>query len=226
MGQKVNPISLRLGINNTWDARWHDSKRYAQFLHQDVLIRDLIMKKLRYSAGISKVIIERTANRTKVVCYAAYPGVIIGRKGEDIDALRKEVMKIAKNSVTISVLEIRKAALDARLVADSIAKQLVARVSFRRAMKRALRLTMKTGALGMRVNCSGRLGGAAIARMEWYREGRVPLHKLRADIDYGLSVAHTTYGTIGVKVWIYTGDIMEHNAMAHDNRVREKVSAR
>lgn len=226
MGQKVNPISLRLGINNTWDARWHDTKRYAKFLHEDVRIRTLIMGKLRYSAAVSRVVIERTANRVKVTCYAAYPGVVIGRKGEDIDLLRKEIMAITKTSVLVSVLEIRKMALDARLVADSISKQLVARVSFRRAMKRALRMTMKMGALGMRVNCAGRLGGAAIARTEWYREGRVPLHKLRADIDYGLSVAYTTYGTVGVKVWIYTGDIMEHDAMAHDNRVREKGSTR
>ena len=226
MGQKVNPISLCLGINNTWDARWHDTKRYAQLLHEDVRIRALVMGKLRYSAAVSRVVVERTANRVKVICYAAYPGVVIGRKGEDIDALRKSISAITKTNVLVSVVEIHKMALDARLVADSIAKQLMARVSFRRAMKRAIRMTMKMGALGIRVNCGGRLGGAAIARTEWYREGRVPLHKLRADIDYGLSVAYTTYGTIGVKVWIYTGDIMEHNAMAHDNRVREKGSSR
>ncbi|MCY4414140.1 MAG: 30S ribosomal protein S3 [Alphaproteobacteria bacterium] len=226
MGQKVNPIGLRLGINNTWDARWHESKRYAAFLYQDVLIRQHIMKKLRYTAAVSRVVVERAANRVKVTCYAGYPGVLIGRKGEDIDRLRKEIMAITKTEVTVSVLEIRKPALDARLVADSIAQQLVKRVSFRRAMKRAMRITLKAGALGIRVNCAGRLGGAAIARTEWYREGRVPLHKLRADIDYALSEAMTTYGVVGVKVWIYTGDIMEHDAMAHDNRVRAMGSAR
>ena len=221
MGQKVNAVGLRLGINNTWDARWHSQKNYAEFLLQDTIIRDHIMKKMRYSAGVSKVVIERAANRVKVICYAAYPGIIIGRKGEDINTLRQEIIKLTGVEVALSVLEVRRPALDARIVGGTIAQQLEKRVSFRRAMKRAMRLTMRAGALGIRVNCSGRLGGAAIARMEWYREGRVPLHKLRADVDYGLSVAHTTYGTIGVKVWIYTGDILEHDAMAHDRRVRD-----
>ncbi len=226
MGQKVNAVGLRLGINNTWDARWHSQKNYAEFLLQDTMIRDFVMKKLRYSAGISRVVVERTASRVKVICYSAYPGIIIGRKGEDINVLRRDISKLIKTDVTVSVLEVRRPALDARIVGGSIAQQLEKRVSFRRAMRRAMRLTMRAGALGIRVNCSGRLGGAAIARMEWYREGRVPLHKLRADVDYGLSVAYTTYGTIGVKVWIYTGDILEHDAMAHDKRVRDNALVR
>ncbi|UNM06289.1 MAG: 30S ribosomal protein S3 [Holosporaceae bacterium] len=223
MGQKVNPISLRLKVNRTWDSRWYAGDRdYATYLAQDLKIREYIFKHLD-QAAVSKVVIERPNKKARVTIYSARPGVIIGKKGVDIDTLKKALNKIVGTDVTLNILEVRKPDFDARLLADSIARQLERRVSFRRAMKRAVQTALKAGVVGIRINCSGRLGGAEIARMEWYREGRVPLHTLRADIDYGVSTAFTTYGACGIKVWVYKGDIMEHDPMAQDRRVREHV---
>lgn len=223
MGQKVNPISLRLKVNRTWDSRWYAPNRdYATYLAQDLKIRAFVLKKLD-QAAVSKVVVERPNKKPRVTIYSARPGVIIGKKGADIDSLKKALNKIAGCEVVLNILEVRKPDFEARLVADSIARQLERRVSFRRAMKKAVQTALKAGVLGIRINCAGRLGGAEIARTEWYREGRVPLHTLRADIDYGLSTAFTTYGTCGIKVWIYKGDIMEHDPMAQDKRVREHV---
>jgi small subunit ribosomal protein S3 len=223
MGQKVNPISLRLKVNRTWDSRWYASDRdYGTYLHQDIKIREFIFEKLKQSA-VSKVVIERPNKKARITIYSARPGMIIGKKGTDIDKLKSDLGKISGSEVTLNILEVRKPELDAKLVADSIAQQLERRVSFRRAMKKAVSSALKLGALGIRINCSGRLGGSEIARMEWYREGRVPLHTLRADIDYGVSTAFTTYGTCGIKVWIFKGEIMEHDPMAQDRRVRENA---
>ena len=222
MGQKVNPISFRLKINRTWDSRWYAGKDYATYLAQDLLIRKFIFKHLE-QAAVSKVVIERPNKKARVTIYSARPGVIIGKKGADIDTLKKALNKIVGSDVTLNILEVRKPDFDARLLADSIARQLERRVSFRRAMKKTVQSALKAGVVGIRINCSGRLGGAEIARMEWYREGRVPLHTLRADIDYGVATAFTTYGTCGIKVWVYKGDIMEHDPMAQDRRVREHV---
>ena len=223
MGQKVNPISLRLKVNRTWDSRWYaGDKDYASYLAQDLKIREYIFKNLE-QAAVSKVVVERPNKKARVTIYSARPGVIIGKKGVDIDTLKKALNKIVGSDVTLNILEVRKPDFDARLIADSIARQLERRVSFRRAMKKAVQTALKAGVVGIRINCSGRLGGAEIARMEWYREGRVPLHTLRADIDYGMSTAFTTYGACGIKVWVYKGDIMEHDPMAQDRRVREHV---
>ena len=210
MGQKTNPIGLRLGIIKSWESRWFSEKDYSKLLQEDINIRKFLMKKLS-SAGISKVVIERPAKLAKVTIYSSRPGVIIGKKGSDIEKLKKEVSKIASGDVSINIVEIKKPELDSQLVADNIAQQLERRVAFRRAMKRAVQSAMRLGALGIRVNCSGRLGGAEIARTEWYREGRVPLHTLRADIDYGVSRANTTYGICGVKVWIFKGEKFDKN---------------
>ncbi len=207
MGQKVNPIGLRLGIVKTWDSRWYAEKNYAKFLQEDIKIRRFIKEKL-YHAGISKVEIERTANRAKVTIRAARPGIIIGQKGVEIEKLQKEIQKMAQREISINIQEVRRVELDAQLVAENIALQLERRIAFRRAMKRSVTSSMKFGAQGIKIACSGRLGGAEIARSEWYREGRVPLHTLRADIDYGFTEARTTYGTIGVKVWIYKGEVL------------------
>jgi small subunit ribosomal protein S3 len=210
MGQKVNPIGLRLGINKLWDSYWYADKDYAKLLHEDLKIKKFIEDKLS-DAGISKVIIERTSKSLVVNLSVAKPGVVIGKKGADIENLRKKIQSLSvAPDVRLNIVEVRKVGLDARLVADTIAKQLVKRVSFRRAMKKAVQQTLKEGAEGIRVNCSGRLGGAEIARMEWYREGRVPLHTLRADIDYGEATAHTTYGACGIKVWIYKGEVVNN----------------
>jgi small subunit ribosomal protein S3 len=225
MGQKVNPIGLRLGINRTWDSRWYAEDDYAQLLHEDLKLRDFLRQRLQ-AAGVSRVVIERPAKKPRVTIYAARPGVVIGRKGQDIEALRKELNQVAGGEVAINIVEIRKPEIDAQLVAESIAQQLERRVAFRRAMKRAVQSAMRLGAQGIRINCSGRLGGAEIARMEWYREGRVPLHTLRADIDYGLAVAKTTYGTCGVKVWVFTGEILAHDPMAQDRRLAEQAPQR
>ncbi len=207
MGQKARPIGLRVGINRTWDSLWFaDGDAYADRVHQDFKIRDYIKKTLRFS-GISKVIIERSAAKVRITIHTSRPGILIGKKGGDIDKIKKHVAKIVKADVSLNIVEVRKPEADAVIVAETIAQQLEKRVSFRRAMKRAMQSAMRLGAKGIRVNVSGRLGGAEIARMEWYREGRVPLHTLRADIDYGTSEAETTYGVIGVKVWIYKGDI-------------------
>ena len=191
MGHKVNPIGLRLGINRTWDSRWYAGRDYARLLHDDLKLRETLKERLK-SAGVSKVVIERPAKKPRVTIHAARPGVVIGKKGADIDTLRKELSAKAGAEVSLNILEIRKPELDSVLVAESIAQQLERRVAFRRAMKRAVQSAMRLGALGIRINCSGRLGGAEIARMEWYREGRVPLHTLRADIDDGVATAKTT----------------------------------
>jgi small subunit ribosomal protein S3 len=225
MGQKVNPIGFRLGINKTWDSRWFCKKDYGVTLHQDLAMRKYVMETLA-PAGISRVVIERPAKKARVSIYAARPGILIGKKGSDIEKLKKKLSEIAKVEVSINIVEVRKPELDAKLAAESIAQQIERRVSFRRAMKRAMQSAFRLGALGIRVNCSGRLGGAEIARMEWYREGRVPLHTLRSDIDYGVGTAKTTYGTVGIKTWIYKGEIKEHDPMAQDKKTTEYVSNR
>lgn len=207
MGQKVNPIGLRLGIVKTWDSRWYAEKSYAKFLQEDIKIRRFIKEKL-YHAGISKVEIERTANRAKITIRAARPGIIIGQKGAEIEKLQKEIQKMAQREISINIQEVRRVELDAQLVAENVALQLERRIAFRRAMKKSVTSSIKFGAQGIKIACSGRLGGAEIARSEWYREGRVPLHTLRADIDYGFAEARTTYGIIGVKVWIYKGEVL------------------
>ena len=220
MGQKVSPIGLRLGINRTWDSRWYADKDYSDKLIDDLKLRDYLFTTLK-PAGISRVLVERAASNTKVTLYTARPGVIIGKKGADIERLRNQISNKIGGDVSLNIIEVRKPEVDAKLVADGISQQLERRVSFRRAMKRAVQSALRMGALGIRVNCAGRLGGADIARTEWYREGRVPLHTLRADIDYGTSEALTTYGIIGTKVWIYKGDIMEHDPMGHDKKLQE-----
>lgn len=220
MGQKVNPIGLRVGINRTWDSRWFSDKDYADKLLQDLKLREYIKERLK-AAGISKVIIERAAQNTTITVYTARPGVIIGKKGADIETLRKDLSRRAGSDVSLNIVEIRKPEVDAQLVAEGVAQQLERRVSFRRAMKRAVQSAQRFGAEGIRIAVSGRLGGADIARTEWYREGRVPLHTLRADLDYGFAEGLTTYGIIGVKIWIYKGDIMEHDPMARDKRIQD-----
>lgn len=207
MGQKVNPIGLRLGINKTWDSRWFAGSNYADKLHEDMKIRKYIKKELA-SAGVSKVIIERPNKKAIVTIHTARPGVVIGKKGADIDRIRKNINKFTSDEVSLNIVEVRKPELDSTLIAEGIAQQLERRVSFRRAMKRAVQSALRLGAEGIRINVSGRLGGAEIARMEWYREGRVPLHTLRADVDYGIASALTTYGIIGVKVWVFKGEIL------------------
>jgi len=205
MGQKTNPIGLRLGIIKSWDSRWYSEKDYSRLLQEDINLRNFLMKRLS-TAGISKIIIERPAKLANITLHTSRPGVIIGKKGSDIEKLKKSVSKMISGDVNINILEVKKPELDSQLVADNIAQQLEKRVAFRRAMKRAVQSAMRLGAGGIRVNCSGRLGGAEIARTEWYREGRVPLHTLRADVDYGVSRANTTYGICGVKVWIFKGE--------------------
>ncbi len=221
MGQKINPIGLRLQVNRTWDSRWFaDKKDYGNLLLEDLRMREFIHKEAK-QAGVSKVIIERPHKKCRVTIHAARPGVIIGKKGADIETLRKKLSAFTKSELHLNIVEVRKPELDAQLVAESIAQQMERRVSFRRAMKRGVQSAMRMGALGIRVNVAGRLGGAEIARTEWYREGRVPLHTLRADIDYALSEAETPYGIIGVKVWIFKGEILEHDPQAHDRRLTE-----
>ena len=218
MGQKVNPIGLRLGVNRTWDSRWFaDGNDYGRLLHQDIKLRKALKKRL-YQAGVSRIIIERPHKKCRVTIYAARPGVIIGKKGGDIDKLRKDLSAMTEGEVFLNIVEVRKPEVDAQLIAESIAQQLERRIAFRRAMKRSMQSAMRLGAKGVRINVSGRLGGAEIARMEWYREGRVPLHTLRADIDYGFTEAKTTYGIIGVKVWVFKGEVLEHDPMAQDKR--------
>src|SRR5213596_470277 len=221
MGQKVNPIGLRLGINRTWDSRWFANKgAYGKLLHEDMAIREALMKNLK-QAAISKIIIERPHKKCRVTIHSARPGVVIGKKGADIDKIRKLVATMTSSEVLINIVEVRKPEIDATLVADSIAQQLERRVAFRRAMKRAVQSAMRLGAQGIRINCAWRLGGAEIARMEWYREGRVPLHTLRADVDFGTATAKTTYGTCGVKVWVFKGEVMAHDPMAQDKKLAE-----
>jgi small subunit ribosomal protein S3 len=225
MGHKVNPIGLRLGINRTWDSRWYAGNDYSRLLHDDLKLRKTLKDRLK-GAGVSKVIIERPAKKPRVTIHAARPGVVIGKKGADIEVLRKDLAKLAGAEVALNIVEIRKPEIEAQLVAESIAQQLERRVAFRRAMKRAVQSAMRLGAGGIRINCGGRLGGAEIARMEWYREGRVPLHTLRADIDYGTATAKTTYGTCGVKVWIFKGEILGHDPLAQDKRAAEQAPQR
>lgn len=207
MGQKVNPVGLRLGIIRTWDSRWYAEKAYSKFLQEDILLRQYIKKKL-YHAGISKIEIERTANRAKINIRSSRPGIIIGQKGAEIEKLQKEIQKKTQREISINIQEVRRGETDAQLIAENVALQLERRVAFRRAMKKSVTASLKFGAQGIKIACSGRLGGTEIARSEWYREGRVPLHTLRADIDYGFSEARTTYGAIGIKVWVYKGDIL------------------
>ncbi|WP_291298154.1 30S ribosomal protein S3 [Elioraea sp.] len=225
MGQKVNPIGMRLGVNRTWDSRWFAEKSYAAMLHEDLKLRKVLREKLG-QAGVARVVVERPAKKARVTIYAARPGVIIGKKGQDIEKLRSELAKLTGSEVHLNIVEIRKPEIEAVLVAENIAQQLERRVSFRRAMKRAVQSAMRLGAQGIRINCAGRLGGAEIARVEWYREGRVPLHTLRADIDYGVATAKTTYGTCGVKVWVFKGEIMAHDPMALDKRAAEQAPQR
>ena len=221
MGQKVNPVGLRLGINRTWDSRWFADPAYADLLHEDLRLRDYLFERLN-QAGVSKIIIERPAKKARITIHTARPGVVIGKKGADIEKLRSDVAKMTGSEVHLNIIEIRKPELDSKLVAENIAQQLVRRVAFRRAMKRAVQSAMRLGAEGIRITCSGRLGGTEIARVEWYREGRVPLHTLRADVDYGTATARTTYGTCGVKVWIFKGEILAHDPMAQDKRLADQ----
>jgi len=223
MGQKIKPIGLRLGINRTWDSRWYADRNYAELIHEDLALRNYLMEKLK-SAAISRVVIERPAGRARISIYAGRPGLIIGKKGQDIESLRKELANRVGTEVSLNIVEVRKPEIDAKLIAESIAQQLERRVAFRRAMKRAVQSAMRLGALGVRINCAGRLGGAEIARTEWYREGRVPLHTLRAEVDYGEGTAHTTYGACGIKVWVFKGEVMAHDPMAQDKRLAEKQS--
>jgi small subunit ribosomal protein S3 len=226
MGQKTNPIGFRLGINRTWDSRWYANKKnYAAMLHEDLELRAMLEERLQ-QAGLSKVVIERPAKRARITIHTARPGVVIGKKGADIEGLRGELAKKTGGDVSLNIVEIRKPELDAKLIAENIAQQLVRRIAFRRAMKRAVQSAMRLGAEGIRINCGGRLGGAEIARTEWYREGQVPLHTLRADIDYGTATAKTTYGTCGVKVWVYRGEILAHDPMAVEKRAIEQQPQR
>lgn len=226
MGHKINPIGFRVGVIRTWDSRWYgQDQSYGVMLHEDLKIRAYLKKRLA-QASVSKIVIERPAKKARVTIHSARPGVIIGKKGADIEKLRREVSKITGSEVHVNIVEIRKPEIDAQLVADGIAQQLERRVSIRRAMKRAVQSAMRLGAEGIRVNCAGRLGGAEIARTVWYREGRVPLHTLRADVDYGVSTAHTTYGACGVKVWIYKGEILAHDPMAVDKRAQDQQPSR
>ncbi|MEK7828483.1 MAG: 30S ribosomal protein S3 [Deltaproteobacteria bacterium] len=211
MGQKVNPIGFRVGIYKEWNSRWYGEKDYAKFLHEDLKVRKFIKEKLKH-AGISKIGIERTASNTRIIIHTAKPGIVIGKRGSEIDILKKDVGRFAGKDIDIDIQEVRRPDTDAQLVAENVALQLERRVAFRRAMKKAVTTAMKLGAKGIKIMCAGRLGGAEIARTEWYRDGRVPLHTLRADIDYGFTEAMTTYGIIGVKTWIFKGEIMPESS--------------
>jgi small subunit ribosomal protein S3 len=216
MGQKVHPTGIRLGIIKDWTSTWYaDSKDYADYLHADIKVREYIRKKLS-NASVSRIQIERPAGNARVIIHTARPGIVIGKKGEDIERLRMEVSQMLGVPSHVSVEEIRKPELDAYLVAESVAQQIERRIMFRRAMKRAVTNTMRLGALGIKITVSGRLNGAEIARTEWYREGRVPLHTLRADIDYGTAEAQTTYGIIGIKVWIFKGEVFGHEQVVEE----------
>lgn len=215
MGQKVNPIGLRLGIVKTWESRWYAGKNYSDYILEDYNIRKFIKKKL-YHAGISRIEIERSSKRVRLRIFTSRPGIVIGKKGSEISQLKKELESIIPHEVLIDIQEVRKPEIDAQLVAENIALQIVRRVAFRRAMKRGVSSAMRFGAKGVKIICSGRLGGAEMARTEWYKEGRVPLHTLRADIDYGFIEAKTTYGIVGVKVFIFKGEILDKNAVGAD----------
>jgi len=207
MGQKTHPIGFRLGIVKTWTSKWYEEKNYAKWLHEDIKLKQFIKKKLNH-AGISGIEIERAANKAKINVYTARPGIVIGKRGAGVEQLKKEIQALTDNEVYLNIQEVRKAEVNAQLVAENIATQLERRVAFRRAMKKAVATAMKFGAKGIKIHSGGRLGGAEMARREWYREGRVPLHTLRADIDYGFAEAHTTYGCIGVKCWIFKGEVL------------------
>lgn len=209
MGQKTNPIGFRVGISRPWQSKWFAQKNYADWLHEDIKFRKIIKERL-YTMGVSHIDIERASTKVKVTIHTSRPGLVIGKKGSGIDQLRNDLQKMTTNEVFLNIQEVRKAELNAQLVSENIALQLQRRVAFRRAMKKSVQMTMKFGAKGIKVMCSGRLAGAEIARTEWYREGRVPLHTLRANIDYGFAEALTTYGIIGVRVWIYKGDVVIH----------------
>ncbi|OGW60852.1 MAG: 30S ribosomal protein S3 [Nitrospirae bacterium RIFCSPHIGHO2_01_FULL_66_17] len=213
MGHKVHPIGFRLGYIKTWNSRWYAEKEYAGLLHEDLKVRKIVKAKL-YHAGIARIEIERSGNQLRINLHTSRPGIIIGRKGAEVDKLKAEIEALTKRQVSINIKEIKKPEVDAQLVAENIALQLEKRIAFRRAMKKAVVSALRLGAKGIKVNCAGRLGGAEIARTEWYREGRVPLHTLRADIDYGLAEAKTTYGQIGVKVWIYRGETLPDGGVA------------
>jgi small subunit ribosomal protein S3 len=207
LGQKVNPISFRLGVIKTWDSKWFAKSGYAKLLHEDLKLREFLKKRLHHS-GVSKIEIERAANKAKINIFTARPGLIIGKKGSEVETLKKDLAKLTDKEVFLNIQEVRKPELDAQLVAESVALQLERRIAFRRAMKKSVTSALKFGAKGIRITCAGRLGGAEMSRTEWYREGRVPLHTLRADIDYGFAEAHTTYGIIGVKVLIFKGEVL------------------
>ena len=226
MGQKINPIGLRLGVNRTWESRWYaGAGEYAKLLHEDIKIRAMLKKRLK-NASVSKIVIERPHKKCRVTIHTARPGVVIGKKGSDIEVLRRELSKMVDGEVFLNLVEVRKPEVDANLVAESIAQQLERRVAFRRAMKRSMQSAMRMGAKGCKIICGGRLGGAEIARSEQYQEGSVPLHTLRADIDYGTAEAKTAMGIIGIKVWIYKGEIMEHDPMAQERRLQESGEQR
>lgn len=210
MGQKTHPVGLRLGVIRSWQSKWYAERTYAAWLHEDIRIREFIKKKL-HSAGVSRSEIERAANKVKINIYTPRPGIVIGKKGAGIELLKKEIQQLSSSEVFVNIQEVRKAEVDAQLVAENVALQLERRVAFRRAMKKAVQTALKFGAKGIRIACSGRLGGAEMARYEWYREGRVPLHTLREDIDYGYAVSRTTYGIIGVKSWIFKGEVLPGN---------------
>jgi small subunit ribosomal protein S3 len=211
VGQKVHPIGFRLGVIRSWESKWYEERNYARWLHEDIHLREFVKEKLG-QAGISKIEIERAANKVKINVHTARPGIVIGKRGAGIETIKKDLQALTDNEVYLNVVEVRKAEIDAQLVAENIATQLERRIAFRRAMKKAVQTALKFGAKGIRVACSGRLGGAEMARYEWYREGRVPLHTLRADIDYGFAEAKTTYGKIGCKVWIMRGEVLPQSA--------------
>ena len=225
MGQKVNPNGLRLGINKDWQSRWFATKDYAKFLYEDIRIRKVLDEQLA-NAGISKIEIERTADEIKVDLFTSKPGVVIGKRGTNINDIRLMVQKEVSKNIQLNIIEVKKPEIIAKLVAEAIASQLVGRVSFRKAMKKSISLALKAGAKGIRVQCAGRLGGAEMARTEWYREGRVPLHTLRADIDYGFAEANTTFGKIGVKVWVYLGDVLLDKAEIEEKRKEVRIDSK
>jgi small subunit ribosomal protein S3 len=220
MGQKVNPIGLRVGINRTWDSRWYADDDYAAMLHEDLRLKKYLQKRL-LQAGVSRIVIERPSKRARITIHTARPGVVIGKKGADVEKLRSDLAKMTGSEVSLNIVEIRKPEIDAKLVAQGVADQLERRIAFRRAMKRAVQSALRLGAEGIRITCSGRLGGAEIARTEWYREGRVPLHTLRGNVDYAEATAHTAYGVCGVKVWVFKGEILGHDPLAQDRLMME-----
>ena len=217
MGQKVNPKGMRLGIIKTWNSRWFSGKDYAKYVFEDHRLRQYLKKEL-YHAGVSRIDIERSSNRVKLRIFAARPGIIIGKKGSEIEVLKKKLENLVTHEVLVDIQEVRKPELDAQLVAENVANQLIRRGAFRRAMKRSVTSAMRFGAEGVKIICSGRLGGAEMARREWYKEGRVPLHTLRADIDYGVTAAHTTYGAIGIKVYIFKGEILKDDQLSEEGK--------